>query len=238
MKFLTSFLVTLSFLFGLSLNQNTNEVLLKTKQFNVIYSKKYKEPIITFYKLNWSEVKLKSKNKCRFHYSKLIDLKYQYNSKKYSRTGYDRGHSANKADFDDTPIDKCNTYVMINVVPQSHYFNAYIWGEAEKFERILTKEYNTTYVYNIFLQDGTINKGLVVPKYQIKLIYVPKINKMFGFLYSRAFQKIKENQLETFYLAHFDGNFRETFLNKYNIKIQIENKIPTLIYKGKIYKFN
>jgi len=235
MKKIFLLLIFISSLFSFQLwdSYTKNKVVIDRDVYKVYYDEKYKEPFITYYVLEYKNVRKRTRKDCKFHYSPVIDEKYQYNPNFYLGKGFDRGHSANKASLDDTYYHKCLTYEMINIVPQTHYFNAYIWGLTEKFERILVKEYKKVYVFNIFIQDGKKIKGLYIPKYQIKLIYVPKKKRFYGFIFDRKYQFIKINPLEAFYLAKFDGHYREAFLYRYGIRFYIRANKPVLYYRGK-----
>jgi DNA/RNA endonuclease G (NUC1) len=59
----------------------------------------------------------------------------------YTRSGYDRGHMAPNADFNDTYENALMTFFIANVWPQTHSVNAGEWLKAENETRELAIQY-------------------------------------------------------------------------------------------------
>jgi endonuclease G, mitochondrial len=59
----------------------------------------------------------------------------------YTRSGYDRGHMAPNADFDDTVENALLTFFIANIWPQTHSINAGEWLGAERQTRKLAIQY-------------------------------------------------------------------------------------------------
>ena len=59
----------------------------------------------------------------------------------YTRSGYDRGHMAPNADFDDTEENALMTFFIANIWPQTHSINAGEWLNAERETRKLAIRY-------------------------------------------------------------------------------------------------
>jgi DNA/RNA endonuclease G (NUC1) len=59
----------------------------------------------------------------------------------YTRSGYDRGHMAPNADFNDTNENAVKTFFIANIWPQTHSINAGEWLKAENETRRLAIKY-------------------------------------------------------------------------------------------------
>ncbi|KAM7444663.1 hypothetical protein ABFA07_006760 [Porites harrisoni] len=67
----------------------------------------------------------------------------------YSRSGFDRGHMAPNGDFDTFDVNDetvMNSFLLSNIAPQHHWFNAGIWLVLEKMVRDLSVKYEYVYV--------------------------------------------------------------------------------------------
>jgi len=56
---------------------------------------------------------------------------------KFTHTAMDRGHMCPNADRDKTTERAAHTFVMTNMVPQTHELNAKAWARLEKYSRQL-----------------------------------------------------------------------------------------------------
>ncbi|XP_029184805.2 ectonucleotide pyrophosphatase/phosphodiesterase family member 3-like isoform X1 [Acropora millepora] len=77
----------------------------------------------------------------------------------YSRSGFDRGHMAPNADFDTFDVNDesvMNSFLLSNIAPQLHGFNAGIWLFAEKMVRDLSVTFSSVNVMSgaIFDEDA------------------------------------------------------------------------------------
>jgi len=77
----------------------------------------------------------------------------------YSRSGFDRGHMAPNADFDTFDVNDesvMNSFLLSNIAPQLHGFNAGIWLFAEKMVRDLSVTFSSVNVISgaIFDEDA------------------------------------------------------------------------------------
>jgi len=60
----------------------------------------------------------------------------------YTRSGYDRGHMAPNADFNDTYENALMTFFIANIWPQTPNVNRVVWLKAENETRRLASEYS------------------------------------------------------------------------------------------------
>jgi endonuclease G len=81
----------------------------------------------------------------------------------YTGTGYDRGHMAPNADFNDTYENALATFFMGNIWPQTPYTNRITWLRTERQTRDLASEYLKVKVLIIVdeFNDLQINKVYV-----------------------------------------------------------------------------
>lgn len=78
----------------------------------------------------------------------------------YSRSGFDRGHMGPNADFDTFDVNDetvMNTFLLSNIAPQHHWFNAGIWLFLEKMVRDLSVKYSYVYVISGSIFDEDVN---------------------------------------------------------------------------------
>jgi len=95
----------------------------------------------------------------------LIEHEYSLPSHNdFTNSGYDRGHMAPNADFNDTHENALMTFFIANVWPQTPQVNRVEWLAAENETRKLASEYLVVYVIIIVdeFSDNIIN-GIQVP---------------------------------------------------------------------------
>jgi len=82
----------------------------------------------------------------------------------YTNTGYDRGHMAPNADFNDTRENALATFFMANIWPQTPELNRVEWLKTENQTRNLAVEYVMVKVVIIVDEFSEINiNGIQVP---------------------------------------------------------------------------
>jgi endonuclease G len=92
--------------------------------------------------------------------------------KDYANSGYDKGHLFSYDDAMCDATDKVECFLMTNMLPQIHPFNAGDWKVLEIQERVWAK---TATLHIIAGGIGTIGKlksGENIPKYMYKAIYM------------------------------------------------------------------
>jgi DNA/RNA endonuclease G (NUC1) len=82
----------------------------------------------------------------------------------YTRSGYDRGHMAPNADFNDTYENALMTFFIANIWPQTPFINRVVWLKAEVETRRLASEFRAVKVI-IIVDEFTEMKvnGIQVP---------------------------------------------------------------------------
>lgn len=86
----------------------------------------------------------------------------------YSKSGYDKGHMAPRADMKWSEKALMESYYFTNICPQNHKMNSQAWRKIEELTRRLAKHYGSVYIVCGPIYDehrfGTIGKnGLQVP---------------------------------------------------------------------------
>ncbi len=105
----------------------------------------------------------------------------------YSSSGYDRGHMASNADMAWDPDVVRESFLLSNIAPQLHGFNAGIWEVLERDERIWATDRGEVAILAGPIFDGapqTIGPDKVgVPSGFFKVIVDPKTSDTLAFLF-------------------------------------------------------
>ena len=90
----------------------------------------------------------------------------------YNRSGYDRGHMCPSADWTDTGEDNNATFLLGNILPQSHKLNTGVWEDLEKYSRSLARRGDTMFITAGPV--GTIGDmhGVAIPRAFFKIVVV------------------------------------------------------------------
>lgn len=116
------------------------------------------------------------------NFSRDMNLKGRQASREdYSRSGWDKGHMAPKADMRWSEKAYWESHYFTNVCPQNHETNAGDWNSLEKKVRYWAKKYGTVYVVcgPIFTSNeyGTIgNAKVAIPDMFFKAVLIPSGN--------------------------------------------------------------
>lgn len=103
---------------------------------------------------------------------------YRVRHDDYSGSGYDRGHMVRSEERTRTPEDNKATFLMTNILPQTHDLNAGPWLRLEEYAQDLAqKEKRTLHVvaggiFNKGRTPATIGKEVAVPDSFFKAIVV------------------------------------------------------------------
>ena len=90
----------------------------------------------------------------------------------YTNSGYDRGHMAPNADFNDTYENALLTFFIANVWPQTPEVNRVVWLQAENETRRLASEYEMVKVIIIVDEFGeNMVKDIQVPLNFKRMVY-------------------------------------------------------------------
>ena len=151
-------------------------------QYISYFSKEWKLPVAVVEKLETSDFKDVSERTNDFRLDPRIDYQYQISPKRYTKTGYDKGHlsaSSNTSDVDTVSA----TYYMTNIVPQNPQLNRGTWKNMESFAKDLRKSnYHARYVISGIMFDDckvTRRKGLPVPDQMFKVVAHDRISTVF-----------------------------------------------------------
>ena len=92
--------------------------------------------------------------------------------KDYANSGFDKGHLFNYDDAMCNPIDKVECFLMTNMLPQIHPFNAGDWKVLEMQERIWAKTTTLHIIAGGIGKLGSLKGGENIPAYMFKAIYM------------------------------------------------------------------
>jgi endonuclease G len=97
----------------------------------------------------------------------------------YTKSGYDRGHMAPNADFNNTTENALSTFFTANIWPQTPRINRVDWLKTENETRKLAQEYLIVKVVIIVdeFSEKTVN-GIQVPLNFKKKVYVMETGEL------------------------------------------------------------
>lgn len=133
--------------------------ILTQQDFVTGYSTSLRLPIWVAYKLRGEKASQSApRRNCFRRDIRLTDAQASL-CNDYYRSGFDRGHMGPRADFDtydENDESVMNSFLLSNIAPQLHGFNAGIWLFAEQMVRDLSVNYSHVYVISgsIFDEDA------------------------------------------------------------------------------------
>jgi endonuclease G len=143
---------------------NCDQVIHKTK-YDICYNYKMKCASFEIYNLTTTN-NPGIKQRPDFYTEPSIPKKYQVNNSYYQNSGFDKGHIASDASFDDNQSTLYEVYTLANIFPQlpDTNRNPFIWEGIEKFERSLALNNRITVIDVLEFKDS---------KYKLKDITIP-----------------------------------------------------------------
>ena len=163
------------------INENKCNQVITKRIYQVCYNYQYKGATIVAYTVDGDKLinaETHIKKRPEFYSENSIPVKYRSEPSDYTKSGYDRGHMANHADFDYSENMLYLTYSMANIVPQNPELNRHDWVKAETYERLLARQMGSVNVINFIYYPNdpeVIGKNRVsVPSSFIKMIYNSK----------------------------------------------------------------
>ena len=172
--------------FDIKDSQEQVDQILCKNGYVVGYSYFYKAPMYVAYKLTKKEVLInKGRGSNPFKADEAIPKQFRASEWDYKYSGYDKGHMAPRASLDSSEALRDETYLLSNMTPQPPNFNQRGWADLEEYVRYLAETYETIYVVtgSMFKGDNrTIGKGVYVPSHLYKVIYIPSLDSMLGFI--------------------------------------------------------
>lgn len=161
------------------------EQIISHTAFHISYNKEYKVPNWVFYELTREETYGKLERSNNFLEDPAIRFADAAHLDDYRHSGWDRGHMAPSMDmnWDAEVLDEC--YLLSNMCPQGHDFNAGIWLDLEHQVRYWAKRDSAICVVcGPVLPKSkdenyrTLGKGKVlIPEYFYKIVLAPFAKK-------------------------------------------------------------
>lgn len=185
------------------INDKVCDQIIDKTLYKTCYSYKMKGALATSYTLDGKLVnKINIKKRDSWYSDKTIPRQYRSYPSDYSHTGYDKGHSANDADFDYSKQSLLLVYDISNATPQTHECNRYQWLRGERYERKMAVKYGTVHVLNIIKYSDKPERigkhQIAVPSEYFKVIYNDS-----GFEECYAFMNVKEHDPKDVLKDHF-----------------------------------
>ena len=115
------------------------EQLISHKAYHVSYNKDFKVPNWVFYELTQEEINGRLQRSDNFQADPAIKYEEASHLEDYRHTGWDRGHMAPSMDMNWDPEILDESYLLSNMCPQGHDFNAGIWLDLEHEVRYWAK---------------------------------------------------------------------------------------------------
>jgi endonuclease G, mitochondrial len=103
---------------------------------------------------------------------------YRVTHDDYTGSGFDRGHMVRSEERTRSPEENKTTFLMTNILPQTHDLNAGPWLRLEEYAQELAQKQKRTLfvvaggIYNKNKRPDTIGKGVAVPESFFKVIVV------------------------------------------------------------------
>lgn len=156
--------------------------------YTLCYREKFEQAEWVAYTLDAEKLQKNAARKNNFRED--ADVKtYSAQLQDYRHSGYDRGHLAPAADMAYSEIAMSESFLMSNISPQVHAFNAGIWLRLEQYVRTLASESEKIFVVTgpLLEKDSYETIGVnrvAVPEFFYKAILVMKSGtfKMFAFI--------------------------------------------------------
>lgn len=113
--------------------------------YTLSYNEKYEQAEWVAYTLTANQVSNSTYKRPYFKKDKQVKTKSAY-YKNYSKSGYDKGHLCPAGDRKFSKEAYDGTFLMSNVSPQEHEFNAGVWNRLEQKTRYWATKYKGIYV--------------------------------------------------------------------------------------------
>jgi len=142
-------------------------------QFTISYNEAHEQADWVAYELNKDETQMET-NRCNCFRKDDNILFGSAVPDDYKNTGFDQGHLSPSEDNQLSPDNNRESFLMSNMSPQLHRFNAGIWLDLESWVRDKAIEYDTIYVVSGPLFINTLgslgNNEVTIPGYFYKAI--------------------------------------------------------------------
>jgi len=145
------------------------DVRIKNKVFEVLYSQSLEQPLVIKYRSLNRPTKV---NRGTMDFYKEPNIKTS-DADDYKANIYDKGHGAPAATFSDNMVNLKQTFSYLNCIMQDQYLNRGEWRMLEEQERKWDDSENLTVLIKTFF-DTPVKKvatGAAIPSYLQKHIY-------------------------------------------------------------------
>lgn len=155
-------------------------VLISHKNITIQYDTLHKRSNNVRYILKADSLQKLSTHRSQFHLDPKLDKKYQWDTKSYENSIYDRGHLAPDRDFIYSKVAEYEVMSMTNIVPQNKNFNRGLWKSIETYVRDLSYRFDSLEVVTgvIYKTNEKIN-GIPVPSHFYKIVNTYKYKLIF-----------------------------------------------------------
>ncbi len=124
---------------------STTGQVIKHQFYSLSYNEDYEQSEWVAYKLTSNQISHTKYKRPYFQKDKKIKTKSAH-YKNYSKSGYDKGHLCPAGDRKFSKEAHDGTFLMSNVSPQEHSFNAGVWNRLEQKTRFWATKYKGIYV--------------------------------------------------------------------------------------------
>lgn len=163
------------------LKEKRAEQLIDHKAYHVSYNKDFKVPNWVFYELTREEIKGTLRRSDNFQADPALKYDDASHLEDYRNTGWDRGHMAPSMDMNWDPDVLDEAFLLSNMCPQGHDFNAGIWLDLEHEVRYWAKRDSAVCVVCGPVLPKSKNEKyrtlprstVIIPEYFYKIVLAP-----------------------------------------------------------------
>ena len=178
----------------LSLISFGQDVRIKNKVFEVLYSQSLEQPLVIKYRSLNRPTKV---NRGTMDFYKEENIKTS-DADDYKANIYDKGHGAPAATFSDNMVNLKQTFSYLNCIMQDKYLNRGEWRMLEEQIRKWDDVEPITVLIKTFFDTPVkrVPTGAAIPSYLQKHIYFEKSNKWRCFVFLNEKPKFSWEELE------------------------------------------
>jgi DNA/RNA endonuclease G (NUC1) len=187
-------LFTLFSLILISVTSFSQNVTIKNKVFEVVYSQDLEQPLVIKYQSTNRPTNV-NRGTMDFYTEKGIKTS---DGADYKANIYDKGHGAPAATFSDNMENLKQTFSYLNCIMQDQYLNRGEWRLLEEQERKWDDTENLSIIIKSFFDKHPkrVSTGAAVPSYLQKHIYFEKQKVWKCFVFLNEKPKYKWSELE------------------------------------------
>ena len=170
------------------------DVRIKNKVFEVLYSQSFEQPLVIKYRSTNRPTKV---NRGAMDFYKEPTIKTS-DADDYKANIYDKGHGAPAATFSDNMVNLKQTFSYLNCIMQDKYLNRGEWRMLEEQIRKWDDVEPITVLIKTFFDTPVkrVPTGAAIPSHLQKHIYFEKSNKWRCFVFLNQKPKFNWDELE------------------------------------------